>query len=229
MSKTRILAAAAVAIAAAGGWWMLRAPAGPGQTAFVAPAPVTGANAQEAGAAAEAAQVPDMVLGLQDAPVTVIEYASFTCPHCASFHENVFGKLKADYIDSGKVRFVYREVYFDKFGLWAAMVARCGGAEKFFGITDMIYDTQRDWLAPGEDAGIAENLRKIGLKAGIASEALEACLADNDMAKAMVATYQANAGADGINSTPSFIIDGQKYSNMAYADFAKVIEEKLVD
>jgi len=93
----------------------------------------------------------------------------------------------------------------------------------------MLYDNQRDWLAPGEDAGIADNLRKIGLKAGLASETLDACLSDNDMAKAMVATYQANAGADGINSTPSFIIDGQKYSNMAYADFAKVIEEKLAD
>lgn len=229
MSKTRVLAVAAVAIVAAGGWWMMQAPAGPGQTAFTAPSVAAPANAQEANAASEAARVPDMVLGEASAPVEVIEYASFTCPHCANFHATVFGKLKADYIETGKVRFVYREVYFDKFGLWAGMVARCGGAEKYFPIAEILYETQRDWLAPGDDAGIAANLRKIGLKAGIAGEALDACFADNDMAKAMVATYQANAGADGINSTPSFIIDGQKYSNMAYEDFAKAIEEKLAD
>lgn len=229
MSKTKLLAAAAVAIAAAGGWWMLQAPAGPGQTAFVAPTLETPAGAQEASAASEAALVPDMVLGEASAPVTVIEYASFTCPHCANFHATVFGKLKSDYIEAGKIRFVYREVYFDKFGLWAGMVARCGGAGKYFPIADILYTTQRDWLAPGDDAGIAANLRKIGLKAGIAAEALDACLADNDTAKAMVATYQKNAGADGIDSTPSFIIDGQKYSNMAYEDFSKAIEEKLAD
>jgi protein-disulfide isomerase len=168
-----------------------------------------------------------MVMGQEDAPVTVVEYASFTCPHCQNFHENVFGQLKADYIDTGKVKFVYREVYFDKYGLWAAMVARCGGAEKYFGIADILYDTQKEWLAAGDEAGIADNLRKIGLKAGIAPETLDACMKDNDTAKAMVATYQANATADGIEGTPSFIIDGQKYANMPYEEFAEVLDEKL--
>ncbi len=93
----------------------------------------------------------------------------------------------------------------------------------------MIYDTQREWLAPGEAAGIADNLRKIGLKAGLDAGQVDACMKNNDMAKAMVATYQANATKDEINSTPSFVINGQKYSNMSYEDFSKILDEKLAN
>lgn len=215
MSQKFVLAALVAAGVLGGGWF-------PGQ-GQIAPQMSQAALAQTA----EAVVIPDMVMGQEDAPVTVVEYASFTCPHCQNFHETVFGQLKADYIDTGKVKFVYREVYFDKYGLWAAMVARCGGTEKYFGIADILYDTQKEWLAPGDEAGIADNLRKIGLKAGIAPEALDACMKDNDTAKAMVATYQANATADGIEGTPSFIIDGQKYANMPYEEFAEVLDEKL--
>ncbi|SPH23814.1 Disulfide bond formation protein D [Defluviimonas aquaemixtae] len=224
MSKTYLVAGAVALAVAAGGFWMTRT-----ETANLPPAFSAAAVAQEAAAGSEAQMVPDMVLGQADAPVTVVEYASFTCPHCANFHDTVFDQLKANYIDTGKVRFVYREVYFDKFGLWAGMIARCGGPEKYFGITDLIYDTQQEWIAPGDAAGIAENLRKIGLKAGLGKDELDACLADNDMAKAMVATYQANAQKDEINSTPSFVVDGQKYSNMSYEDFAKLLDEKLAN
>lgn len=223
MSKTFLIAGAVALVAAGGAFWMSRSGATLPASLSVA------AVAQEATASSEAARVPDMVLGQAEAPVEVIEYASFTCPHCANFHETVLGKLKANYIDTGKVRFVYREVYFDKFGLWAGMVARCGGPEKYFPISDMLYDTQKDWLAPGEAAGIADNLRKIGLKAGLAADQVDACMKDDDMAKAMVAAYQANATKDDINSTPSFVIDGQKYSNMSYEEFAKILDETLAN
>ncbi|MFZ1727718.1 MAG: DsbA family protein [Albidovulum sp.] len=226
MSKTYLLVAAvALAILGGGTFWATQ------RGADLPPSLSTAALAQEATAttSSEAALVPDMVLGQADAPIEVIEYASFTCPHCAHFHDTAFGQLKTNFIDTGKVRFVYREVYFDKYGLWAGMVARCGGAEKYFGISDMIYDTQHDWLAPGEDAGISTNLRKIGLKAGLSGEALDACMKDNDMAKAMVATFQTNAKNDDITGTPSFIIDGQKYSNMSYEEFAKILDEKLAN
>lgn len=223
MSKTPLLAGALAVAVAGGAFWMTRA------TAPLPPALTTAAEAQETTVSSEAAAVPDMVMGQLDAPVEVIEYASFTCPHCAQFHETVFDRIKENYIDTGKVRFVYREVYFDKFGLWAGMVARCAGPEKYFPVTDMIYDTQEQWIGNGEAATIAENLRKIGLKAGMTKEALDACLNDNEKAQAMVATYQANATRDGIDSTPSFVIDGQKYSNMTYEEFADVIDEKLAN
>ena len=227
MSKTYLIAGAvAVAAAAGGAFWMTRGATTPeaAVTTFS-----TAAVAQEANAASEAQMVPDMVLGQAEAPVEVIEYASFTCPHCANFHETVFDQLKENYIDTGKIRFVYREVYFDKFGLWAASVARCGGTEKYFPISGMIYETQKSWIGDGDAATIADNLKKIGLKAGLSSEQVDACMRDEDQLKAMIATYQANATKDDITSTPSFVIDGQNYSNMSYEDFAAILDEKLAN
>ena len=74
-----------------------------------------------------------------DAPIKIVEYASFTCPHCARFHKEAYGRLKSEYIETGKVHFTMREVYFDRYGLWAALIARCGGDMKYFGIHDMLY------------------------------------------------------------------------------------------
>ena len=219
----RILIAGIAALSLAGGaFWMMRGESLP-------PSLSMAATAQETSTSSEAAMVPDMILGKIDAPVEMIEYASFTCPHCAHFHADVYPQLKKNYIDTGKVKFIYREVYFDKFGLWAAMVARCARPEKYFPIADMVFDTQKDWIGDGKPETISENLRKIGLKAGLTKEALDACLNDNDMAKAMVATYQTNATKDEINSTPSFVINGQKYSNMSYDDLAKLLDEKLAN
>lgn len=175
----------------------------------------------------DTSQVVEMAIGDENAPVTFIEYASFTCPHCASFHQNQFKDLKADFIDTGKVRFIHRDVYFDKFGLWASMVARCGGSERFFGITDMIYEEQRDWLGDGTDAGVAERLRKIGKVAGLTEDELDACLTDRSHAQALVAAYQENSTADDVTSTPTLIINGRKYQNMAYPELKEIIEGKL--
>ncbi|MDE0591059.1 DsbA family protein [Halocynthiibacter sp. C4] len=170
--------------------------------------------------------IKDMTLGADDAPITVIEYASYTCPHCANFHKAVFDKLKENYIDTGKVKFIYREVYFDRYGLWASMIARCGGDMRFFGISDMLYDTQSEW-AKGEPADIAENLRKIGLKAGIEQDALDACMADGETAQKLVEWYQKNATADDITGTPSFIINGEPFGNANYEDFSKHLDSLL--
>ncbi len=171
--------------------------------------------------------IVDMVQGSVDAPVEVIEYASFTCPHCAASHANLYPQLIAEYVETGKVRFVYREVYFDRFGLWASMIARCGGQEKFFGIAGLLYEKQREWTASGDPAQIAAELRKIGLMAGIDGADLDACMADSDTAQNLVDWYSANAERDDINSTPSFLIDGQKYANMAFSEMQTILDEKL--
>ena len=177
---------------------------------------------------ADTSQVTEMTMGPADAKVTIIEYASFTCPHCANFHTGPLKELKADYIDTDKVHFIYRDVFFDRFGLWASMVARCGGEEKFFGISDMLYEQQREWTK-GQPAEIADNLRRIGKVAGIEPDALDACLNDEAKAKALVAWYQENAEAHEVNSTPTLIINEQKYSNMAYDDLKGIIDEKLAE
>ncbi len=216
----RILPAALLAIAllAGGGWWISQQ-GNTSRTAFDLPG---AAVAQETGADIE---VVEMVLGAEDAPVEVIEYASFTCPHCGAFHNEVLPDIKANYVDTGKVRFVYREVYFDKYGMWASLIARCEPT-KFFGITDLLYKGQSTWTRAGSDAAIADALRKVGRLAGIEQEQLDVCLSDGDKLRALVEWYRANAEEHGISSTPSFVVDGQTYSNMSYAEFAALLDEK---
>ncbi len=185
----------------------------------------TAASAQDA--EVDTSTIVEMVQGAEDAPVTIVEYASYTCPHCANFHEGPYKKLKKDYIDTGKVKFIYREVYFDRYSLWASMIARCGGPEKFFGITDLIFAGQSNWARAGDASSIVDELRKIGRLAGIEEETLEACMQDGAKAKTLVAWYQENVKADGIESTPSFIVNGKSVENQSYADFSAIIDAEL--
>ncbi|MEO1637967.1 MAG: DsbA family protein [Pseudomonadota bacterium] len=178
--------------------------------------------------AQDAPEVTEMVLGDPNAPVEVVEYASFTCPHCASFHANQFKALKENYIDTGRIRFVYREVYFDRPGLWASMIARCAGTDEFFfAFTDLLYTQQQMWLATGDPAGIIADLRRLAKTAGMEDATLDACLSDAPKAEALFNWYQENAERDGIRSTPSFLIDGENYSNMAYDEFAGILDGLL--
>lgn len=171
--------------------------------------------------------IAEMSLGNPDASVTVIEYASFTCPHCGSFHNGPLKQLKADFIDTDKINFVYREVYFDRPGLWASMVARCAEPSKYFGIIDLIYKDQSGWSRAGEPAQIIEALRKIGRLAGMDDATMDACLNDAEKAEDLMAWYNQNKDADGISSTPSFVINGKLHSNMAYGEMKKLIEEEM--
>ncbi|WP_136683373.1 DsbA family protein [Falsirhodobacter xinxiangensis] len=189
------------------------------------------AHAQDAAApaatATEAPQVRDMTMGSADAPIELVEYASYTCPHCADFHTNVFDKLKAEYIDTGKVRFVMREVYFDRYGLWAAMMARCGGDMRYFGISDILFDTQREWAGSQDPSVVVENLKRIGRQAGMDNATIDACMGDAAMAQALVDSYQKNAEADAITGTPTIIINGEKHSNMSYEDLKEILDAEL--
>lgn len=188
------------------------------------------ATAQEATTEVVVTPAPSyMAIGPADAKVTIIEYASFTCPHCANFHEAVFTPLKADYIDTGKVRFEFREVYFDRYGLWAAMTARCGGDLRFFGITDILYTTQQEWAGTDDAGTVVENLKRIGRTVGMDDAALDVCLNDAGMAQALVEQYQTNATADGVEGTPTIFINGEKHSNMSYADLKAIIDPLLAE
>ncbi len=219
MSRMMIISAA-VAVIGLGAYVVTS----PGSNTVTPADPLGAANAQEV-EDLDTSSIVDMSLGNPDAPVTVIEYASYTCPHCASFHSGPYKQLKADYIDTGKINFVYREVYFDRYGLWASMIARCAGTpEAFFGMSDLIYSKQSEWARAGEPAAIVDELRKIGLVAGLDGTQMEACLQDGEKARTLVAWYQENATADGVDSTPSFVINGTKYSNMSYAEMSDLID-----
>lgn len=229
----KIVGAAAIAAAgvAAGGWWMTQrggAPAQPGTAQLMAlPG---GAQAQTAQAdQIDTSRVLEMSVGDPDAPVTIFEYASLTCPHCANFNRGVYRQLLETYVETGVARIVKREVFFDAPGLWAAMVARCGGPERFHGIVDMLYESQADWARARPAAGeseaeaIAGALRRIGRRAGMNDAELNACLEDRDMAMALMEVYRTNAAADGITATPSFVINGRRYSNMSFDEFSAAI------
>ena len=216
---TRIISIlAAVVVVALGGWYFLGGgDDAPGQSD-------TGYAFSET---ASEFGLTEMALGNPEAPVTIVEYASYTCPHCARFHNGAFKQLKADYIDTGKINFVYREVYFDRPGLWASMVARCGGTEKFHGITELIYKDQSGWARAGDPAAIVAELGKIGRLAGLDGDTLDACLKDAAMAENLTKWEDQNLKQDSIDSTPSFVINGKKYTNMAYEDMKALIETAL--
>lgn len=193
--------------------------------ALMAAATGSAAFAQEA---APAIEVQEFALGDPDAPITVVEYASFTCSHCANFHRDVFPELKANYIDTGKIHFIFRPVYFDGPGLWADMLARCtGDNDKYFGISGILFERQAEWSRAGSQAGVAAGIVSVGKQAGIAEETVLACLQDNENAQALVAAFQTHAERDNVTATPSFMIDGEPAANMSYASFAQLLNEKL--
>lgn len=191
------------------------------------------ALAQEAAPAdtakTETKYVEDVVLGEADAPVTVIEYASFTCGHCAAFHESGLPKLKEDYIDTGKVKFIQRDVYFDAVGMWAGVLARCGGDDKYYAVSDVLFEEQKEWLSGSAGDEIAANLRKIGLKTGLTEEKMEACWNDKAMAESLIATFQKNATADKIEATPTFIIGDEKVQGNDWDKVKEAIDAQLAE
>lgn len=215
LKLSTVIAAAAVAI---GGYWALNRGGDP--------APLIGAaNAQEVAAI----EVFEITEGNPDAAVTVIEYASYTCPHCANFHNDQYQKIKENYIKPGKIQFIYREAYFDRPALWASMIGRCGGETKALGLKHMLFVERETWVGDGDMAGIAQRLRKLGLKAGLGADQVEACMTDAATAQALWDWSNANLEKDEIRGTPSFIINGEPHSNMSYADFAKVLDGLLAD
>ena len=178
----------------------------------------------------------DVVIGDPGAPVTIIEYASLTCPHCASFHLNAWPQIKADYVDTGKAKFILREVYFDQFGLWSAMIARCGGAEGYPMLIGMFLERQRGWYLDHvaafnetkNAAPIIEEMMKIGRLAGLSNERMNSCLGDQALLERMVGDFQTNSAADNVRSTPTFLINGEVVSGSVPAgQMAEVIERKL--
>ncbi|MBU2992183.1 DsbA family protein [Octadecabacter sp. 1_MG-2023] len=217
MNKPFLVSVAVVAAATAGGFWFANRDAG-----------TTPIQISEMTEAVDF-DVTEMFQGDPESAVQVLEYASFTCPHCANFHADQYQQIKENYIDTGLIGFTYREVYFDRPGLWASMVARCGGEMRFFGLSKLIFEDQQNWARGESGEEIIASLRNIGKVAGLSDADLDTCLADADEAQELMAWYQSNAEADEITGVPSFFINGEPYSNMNYAEFAAVLDEKLAE
>ena len=167
----------------------------------------------------------DIILGSKDAPVTVIEYYSPTCPHCATFHENAFPQLKSEYIDTGKVRFIFRAVYFDQVGLLAGRVARCGGPGPYHDLVDVILGSMHEW---GRDSDPAKAMVQLVLRTGFPTARLRECLLDREYGIRLVDIAMANMDSDEIQSTPTFIIGTEIVRGaVPFEEIAAVIEDAM--
>jgi protein-disulfide isomerase len=169
----------------------------------------------------------DMVKGNSDAKVTIVEYASFTCPHCATFHKEIFPQLREQYIDTGKVKFIYREVYFDAPGLWGGLLARCMGPEKYFGIVDLLYKKQSKWASGSTEKEILNELFSIGRQVGMEDEQINKCMQNKEKSLKMIDAYLENSKIDKITSTPSLVINGKLLKPNNFGDLAVEIDKIL--
>lgn len=146
----------------------------------------------------------DMALGPEDAKVVVVEYASASCPHCANFFKTTFQDLKKEYIDTGKIRFIFREFPHNQPALAAFMLARCAPKDKYFPLVDMYFEQQDTWLAAP-----LEGLQKIAQLAGFTKESFDACLKNEAVAKGILAVRDKAEKEFGVDSVPTFFINGE--------------------
>ncbi len=166
----------------------------------------------------------ERAIGSPDAPVTVTEYFSLTCPHCASFHNETFAALKEKYIDTGKVRFVYRDFPLDRVALPAAMMARCVDEKRYPGVISVLFKTQSNWATARDPIG---ELGKIAALAGLGKEAFESCLQSDELADGVLKSRQEGTAA-GVNSTPTFLVNGKIYSGVhSIEEFSNVLDPLL--
>lgn len=170
----------------------------------------------------------DMVLGNPDAPVTIIEYASLTCPHCATFHKEVLPDLKREYIDTGKVRLIYRDFPFDRFALSAAMLARCSGPERYFGFLDILFRQQQSWVGGGEAQEVIGNLTRLARLSGMDDAKVQACLENEELADYILNERLTGNRDYGVESTPTLRIDGRNYAGVRRMDELRGIIEPLL-
>jgi protein-disulfide isomerase len=147
----------------------------------------------------------EMTMGPDTAKVTVIEYASATCPHCAAFYNETFGTLKKEYIDTGKIKFVFREFPHQDAALAAFMLARCAPKEKYFPLIDVFFATQPEWT---QDP--LAGLNKIAQQAGFTKESFDACMKNEAVAKDILAV-RTKAEGFGVTGIPTFFVNGERY------------------
>jgi protein-disulfide isomerase len=185
------------------------------------------AIAQSASDVAKPVSLPDMALGPENAPVTITEYASMTCPHCAAFNATVFPKIKSEYIDSGKIRYVFREFPLDIKAAAGSMLSRCiakGDPAKYFAVTDILFKQQSEWVTKNT----TETLTRIGKQAGLSQQAVEDCLKDQALLDKIAADQKYAGEVLKVDSTPTFFINGEKIKGEAsFEEFDKRIKALL--
>jgi protein-disulfide isomerase len=153
----------------------------------------------------------DRVLGKPDAPITIVEYASLSCPHCAEFAKNVLPKLKEKWIGTGKAKLVMRDFPHNEPALLAETVARCVPPERYFPLVEMLFDTQEQWAFAQDTRGSLERLVRV---AGISKKDFDACLANKQAENEVLQSRLSATQVLGVNSIPTFFINGNKFEGV---------------
>jgi protein-disulfide isomerase len=185
------------------------------------------AHAQSAADVAKPVSLPDMAIGPADAKVTVTEFASMTCPHCAAFNAETFPKIKSEYIDTGKVRYIFREFPLDIKAAAGSMLSRCiakGDSGKYFAVTDLLFRSQSDWVMKNT----TEALGRIGKQAGLSQKEVEECLKDQALLNKIEADQKYASEVLKVDSTPTFFINGDRIVGVTpFEEFDKRIKALL--
>jgi protein-disulfide isomerase len=175
----------------------------------------------------KAGDLPEISMGPADAKCTIVEYASMTCGHCANFHNKVFPELKAKYVDTGKVRFIFREFPLEDFAAAASMLARCSGGEKTYPLIGILFAKQDQWAAAAASARVTK-LFELAKQAGFTQETFDKCLTDQKLLDQINAVRDRAGEKFGVQSTPTFFINGKKMAaGPSMAEFDKLIEPLL--
>ena len=205
----------------------LAALAGLSPLRLIGEAMISPALAQSAADVAKPVSLPDMALGPANAAVTITEYASMTCPHCAAFNAEVFPKIKSEYIDTGKVRYIFREFPLDIKAAAGSMLARCiakDDAGKYFAVVDLLFRQQNDWVVKNT----TETLTRIGKQAGLSAPEVEACLKDQTLLDKIAADQKYASDVLKVDSTPTFFVNGERIKGeTSIAEFEKKINPLL--
>jgi len=166
-------------------------------------------------------------LGNQNAKVTVIEYSSLTCPHCAAFHTGPWPAIKKEYIDTGKIKFIFRDFPLDRVALAASMIARCAPAERYFGIISLMFETQDAWRGAANPQAA---LGSIGQLAGMSAETLQVCVQNRAVFEAVMKQRNDGDQKFKIESTPTILVNGQKIGgSLDIGRFREVVDQALAD
>ena len=167
----------------------------------------------------------EIFLGNKDAKIVVIEYASMTCIHCANFHKKVYPKIKENYIDTNKIKFIFRNFPLDKQALFASVLAKCAPKEKYFDFVKLILETQKKWIS--NDETFINKLKNIGKLAGLNETKINECFKNEQLVDNILKISSDGEKKYNISSTPSLIINEKKYSAMSYENFEKIIESLI--
>ncbi|MDR6633643.1 protein-disulfide isomerase [Phyllobacterium sp. 1468] len=167
----------------------------------------------------------DIVMGKAEAPVTIIEYASMTCPHCAHFSTTTLPTIKEKYIDTGKAKLILREFPFDPRAAAAFMLARCAPEERYYPLVEVLFKQQEQWAGA---ANAEEPLLQISKLAGFTQESFKACLTNQKLLDDVNAVRERGANEFGVNATPTFFINGTRYSGALSVDEMSAIIDGLL-